>query len=134
MKFYITGELFSRLKFFSISLSLKLNANNKASNSASVTCKGLRQASSVVLVVVYVRWLSSFALATTKTKMCPQPMYLPLVALADRVAQASEALREERDLRGFEVCFRRAPRPLFLFQNAFLHISRLALRRAMYDM
>ena len=90
-----------------------------------------RQASSVVLVVVYVGQSSSFALATTKTKMCPQPMYLPLVASADRVVRAAEALREDPDLRGFEVCFRRTPRPLFVFQNAFLHIGWFPLRRAL---
>ena len=61
-----------RLKFFSASLSFKLNAKNEASNNASVTCKGLHQASSVALVVVYVRSLSSSALVTTKPKMCPQ--------------------------------------------------------------
>ena len=54
------------------------------------------------------------------TKMCPQARYLSLVVLADRVARAAHALREERDLCGFEVCFRCATEPLFVFQNAVL--------------
>ena len=90
--------------------------------------------SSVALVIVCVQYLSSFALATTKPKKCPQPLYLPLVASADCVARAAEAMRKDRALRGFEVCFGRAPRPLFLFQNGFLHIGRFALCIALYDM
>ena len=66
--------------------------------------------------------------------MCPQPMYLPLMALADRVACATAAMREDGDLRCLQVCFWHATRPLFLFQNAFLHIGRFALGRAFYDM
>ena len=134
MKLYISSEPFGRLTIFSTSLSFKLNANNKASNNASYACKGHLQASSAVLVLVYVGLLSSFALVTSETKMCAQPMYLPLLAWADCVAQAAEALSQDADLRGFEVCFPRAPRPLFLLQNAFLHISCFLLRRALSDM
>ena len=48
-------------------------------------------------------------LANNRSRMCPPSGYRPLVALADCVARAAEALRVNMARDAFEVCLRRAP-------------------------